>query len=65
MPPRLLDAHELATTIGETYEDVLKWSRLGYIPVIHVGGRKFFNLRRVVEATRERQQADQVEAVAC
>ena len=54
MLPKLLDAKELAHQLGETYEDVTKWARLGQIPCIRVNGRVYFNLSQVVKALRSR-----------
>jgi hypothetical protein len=52
MPPRLLDANELAEQLDRTYDDVTKWARLGLIPCIRDRGRVYFNLSAVVKALR-------------
>jgi len=58
MPLTLLTARELAEKLGADYHAVLEWARDGEIPSIRVEGRVFFNLARVVNAIRQRQQAE-------
>ena len=66
MPPVLLDAHQLAERLGATYHDVLKWARRDMIPCIKVGGRYYFDLKKVAIALNQRSTASPREGVvAC
>ena len=51
MPLVLLDGRELADRLGESYANLMRWSRTGKIPSIKTGrGRVVFNLDEVVNA---------------
>ena len=50
MPARWMTGRELAETLGERYETVMEWARLGQIPSLKSGHRVWFNLDRVLEA---------------
>jgi excisionase family DNA binding protein len=45
-----MTGRELAETLGERYETVMEWARLGRIPSLKSGHRVWFNLDRVLEA---------------
>jgi hypothetical protein len=57
MPPVLLDAHQLAKRLDARYVDVLKWARRDVIPSIKVGGRRYFDLKKVALALHQRSSA--------
>lgn len=57
MPPVLLDAHQLAERLDAGYGDVLRWARRDVIPSIKVGGRYFFDLKKVAIALNQRSSA--------
>lgn len=66
MPPVLLDARQLGQRLDASYYEVLDWARRDVVPSIKVGGRYFFDLRKVVRALNERSTAaPQEEAVPC
>ena len=64
MPPVLLSARQLAQRLDAQYVDVLHWSRRGMIPCIRVGGRVYFDLKKVARALNQRSTAEPREEVA-
>lgn len=64
MPPVLLDARQLGQRLDASYFEVLDWARRDVIPCIKVGGRYFFDLKKVVMALNQRSTAAPQEEVA-
>ena len=64
MPPVLLDARQLAQRLDASYHDVLQWARRDVIPSIKVGGRYYFDLKKVAMALNQRSTASPREEVA-
>ena len=66
MPPTLLDAHQLAERLDDSYDNVLLWARRDVIPSIKVGGRYYFDLKKVAIALNQRStNAPREEVAAC
>jgi len=63
MPSRWMTGRELAETLGERYETVMDWARLGQIPSLKSGHRVWFNLDRVLEAL-SRKPAEACDSVS-
>ena len=62
MPPRLVDAIQLAEHLDATEKDVRSWARHGLIPSVKVSNQYFFNLQSVVRSLA--QGAPQLEGAA-
>lgn len=62
MPPRLVNALQLAEHLDATEKDVRSWARHGLIPSVKVSNQYFFNLQSVVKAlSRDTNAAPEME----
>ncbi len=66
MPPVLLDARQLGQRLDASYYEVLDWARSDVIPCIKVGGRYYFDLKKVARALNQRATATpEMEVASC
>lgn len=57
MPPRLVNALQLAEHLDATEKAVKQWARHGLIPSVKVSNQYFFNLQSVVKSLAQRETA--------